>query len=527
MADSHIEIPFANRDTLVKAQEYRQEKQADLEARILLKQAEIQDLQSDWKQVVRWDEQQAVLQYWAAEPEELSRFAENKQAYLSELEDVWIEGEAHPRPSVQKEEHMEQSALLPNAPVWQQQQEAMHEAILRVNELPGGAEENQARLSQAHDTLRQLHPEWTEEQAWNEAALNLQAQRQGEAKPLDPSIDLDNIDGEEMEREETEDRTWGFLVQEDLSEQEPASVEEDKAQDKRETARPIKEKLTRELVEQALAVGASLQNKDLSGLDLSNLSFQGVNLSGSDLSGTINRNTIYEGGWALGSDFSRARFESSVLADVNFAGSTWKDAQFRHTRITNNNFTRATFEGNVLTGDTPEQEQSVVRPRRELFAGARKDFRQFRDDLKTIGGRIQTGWHAMKDGYESIVGHVGEFALRDTVTPPMKRGSDRKGMIPAEVSGNNFQGATLRGVRFENVTVRDNDFRAATVEKTIFTDRMRQENQFQSASPVRESQPVPAMPQHKEFEGDRHVQEAVEHLTRSRTQRSREVAQSR
>ncbi len=110
---------------------------------------------------------------------------------------------------------------------------------------------------------------------------------------------------------------------------------------------PVEEKplgrLTRKDVEHALQSGASLAQKDLSGLDLSNLKFDGINLAGSNLSGTRNINTTYESSRLDGANFSDAVFRNSAIDHVFAVNSRWDRAQFDQTTIVFSNFGNASF----------------------------------------------------------------------------------------------------------------------------------------------------------------------------------------
>jgi phage/plasmid primase-like uncharacterized protein/uncharacterized protein YjbI with pentapeptide repeats len=114
----------------------------------------------------------------------------------------------------------------------------------------------------------------------------------------------------------------------------------------------VLERLTRADVERALQTGASLAQKDSSGLDLSKLRFEGINLASSNLSSTRNVNTTYEASRLDGINFSDALFRSSTIERVYAVNSRWDRAQFDQTNIVFSNFGNASFR-DALFRDMP------------------------------------------------------------------------------------------------------------------------------------------------------------------------------
>jgi hypothetical protein len=129
--------------------------------------------------------------------------------------------------------------------------------------------------------------------------------------------------------------------------------------------REAPQKLTRADVEAALAHGVSLRDKDLSGLDLSNLRFEGIDLAGSNLSKTRNENTVYESSRLEGANFSDAVFRNSTIERVFAVNSRWDRAQFDQTSIVFSNFVGAKFRGAVFR-DTARSVDPEERPRARL-----------------------------------------------------------------------------------------------------------------------------------------------------------------
>jgi phage/plasmid primase-like uncharacterized protein len=167
------------------------------------------------------------------------------------------------------------------------------------------------------------------------------------------------------------------------------------------------ERLTRPDVERALQTGASLAQKDLSGLDLSNLKFDGINLAGSNLSGTRNVNTTYEASRLDGVNFSDAMFRNSTIERAYAVNSRWDGAQFDRTNIVFSNFANASFRDAVFR-DTPraqKQEQAAETPSRRSDA-------ESQEAAQTVRQPARSTWAEVAARAGTVLKDIGR-ALKD------------------------------------------------------------------------------------------------------------------
>ena len=168
------------------------------------------------------------------------------------------------------------------------------------------------------------------------------------------------------------------------------------------------ERLTRADVERALQTGVSLAQKDLSGLDLSNLKFEGINLAGSDLSGTRNLNTTYEASRLDGVNFSNALFRSSTIERVYAVNSRWDGAQFDETNVVFSNFGNASFRDAVFR-DMPRTRDREEPARRQSQSEESPENSQAAHPARQPGG---SGWGESAARAGTFLKDIGK-ALKD------------------------------------------------------------------------------------------------------------------
>jgi phage/plasmid primase-like uncharacterized protein len=169
------------------------------------------------------------------------------------------------------------------------------------------------------------------------------------------------------------------------------------------------ERLTRQDVGRALQSGASLAQKDLSGLDLSNLKFDGINLAGSNLSGTRNINTTYESSRLDGANFSDAVFRNSTIEHVFAVNSRWDRAQFDQTSIVFSNFGNASFR------DAAFRDMALTRDRDERSQKQAQDGKEGEDNVRVADPERKprsAGWGEVAARAGTFLHDIGK-ALKD------------------------------------------------------------------------------------------------------------------
>jgi uncharacterized protein YjbI with pentapeptide repeats len=361
-------------------------------------------------------------------------------------------------------------------------------------------------------------------------------------------------------------------------EQQPASARADES-GSRHGDTPMEgqsglERLNRAELERALAQGASLHHKDLSGLDLSNLRFEGVNLAGSNLSNTRNVNTTYKDSRLDGVNFSDATFRNSAMERVFAINSRWDRAQFDETSIVFSNFGNASFrdatfrdlarsadredpprkqgQGGERTRAEESPAEGVRRPvgagwseiagrvgawlngvgkalqdaSLEAYRKAREWWAQPRELAPEIDRNPAAAWTPPAQTYAAYEQQPQTWATRTTdrvqaqsVASILSRPKDEKvrGQAsdetqPALIARNNFQFADFTGARFESVRVEENDFRHAVLTNAHFPDGLRRSNQV-----AREA--IPST--NKRTGGGIPVREAIEPVCQAKTEAER------
>jgi len=109
-------------------------------------------------------------------------------------------------------------------------------------------------------------------------------------------------------------------------------------------------KLTREDVEEMVAVGVSLAGLDLSDLDLREAYLKGADLSGTDLSGAVLSGAYLQYADLSGADLSDAILISAHLEHADFSGADLSNADFSGANLTRANLSGRGTIFTILTG---------------------------------------------------------------------------------------------------------------------------------------------------------------------------------
>src|SRR4051812_11826084 len=100
------QTPFADRQTESEAIWFRQGKEAELAARMRIRELELRSFRDELAELRDMNTEQTVLRYWTATDDEIEQLKRSDQEYRQELEEIWIEGEANlkPQPDTREEE---------------------------------------------------------------------------------------------------------------------------------------------------------------------------------------------------------------------------------------------------------------------------------------------------------------------------------------------------------------------------------------------------------------------------------------
>jgi phage/plasmid primase-like uncharacterized protein/uncharacterized protein YjbI with pentapeptide repeats len=412
--------------------------------------------------------------------------------------------------------------------------DAQHAAIEKVTSLGGDIARNQKLLTVAFDTMR-LRGAGSLEHCWSRAAEavvdRIAKEREQEMNEINP--------GQQEEVREQSPKQPGPQV--DQPEQiQPdvarAAADEHAAENvigEREAtplvaAAPPQEKLTREQVASALAKFGSLENKDLSGLDLSGLVFYRANLSGTNLAHTINTGTVYDSCYSPAANFCSASFENAEIRNNNFTASLWNAARMVNTNVTDNNaFDCAEMRNLTVASREQERTQSgppapaptaqAERLARRMESRDDSLLSHIKRDLTGLAERarcvltgtptagqtekmianhaaakrdalIAAGWDGTVEGNASHTkasavvnaqfvalarsGKYSAFQVEEGVdlyTEIVARERQALATRPAlpQVSGNSFRNADLTGAKFINVDFKDNNLDGAHLQNCL------------------------------------------------------------
>lgn len=223
--------------------------------------------------------------------------------------------------------------------------------------------------------------------------------------------------------------------------------------------------ITREDVLAAVAAGASLEDRDLRGLDLSRASLpgaqlarailEGVNLSGADLSGAH-----LEGASLCGADFSHARLRKASLLDADLTQATLTEADLGEANLQDTALERVRAPGVILEGATGEG---------AIFVEA---------DLK---GARAGGSRLIQTDFTRAVLDRADFqqAVLDESLFDGARGAEVNMLCASLVDASFTEGCEMPGASFHQVSAKGSvweksilpqaDFRAAQLEGADFT----------------------------------------------------------